>query len=851
MATVNFPLIRHKDFKAWIPSTDIDEIDAPEGVLTEALNVDFRNGYLENSQTAVVVAHPTDIATDISNGYELLSMKGFTHSDKGDATVYILYKYTTVHLVKIWLVGGGETVPKLMNIDEQNSDIEWLEKPTEINYSLVNNQLKINLNCLVKYDDIADKEVIANLTLLYIEETIYPPSILTRATGWYLTPRWLGWQEGCLIADSSNLNDVNENFIDGTIDDARILIKNGATISAGGINLRSVGSTIQLNAVCPRTIVITAATPPAITGYIAVAQELIIVCYDSANNILQENSITVQPDYAPLPLLAPSYNVIINDPRKTASIEIRKAAMADTDIRDCKVYTLRVYLGYYSTHPYNEEYDGEFILIGLTKDGQRGKLSIDGNAKISGANSTATKLKIPVNNVDWRYIQYELYFKYGSIHYLCFYISIDKDEKFPATWSISNGYLIAPMKEIIILRDTLPFKYGLPADTRVDNQRHIYMEVEHKGRIFFIKDDYKVYQSHISANMAIQADAFPYDEEVGFGYFITSHNRINRGIAITPTNYLAIFTDSGFYVYFIQPSSTGSFKTLRLSSGSIGLSSRNSITKALTGDPATDGLFWVDDNGVYFYTGDSQPPKNLILPAHEKYWREEVSPVAKANTVGFYNPLKREYWLKVGSDAIGETVSNDYTIVYELPYDNWKRQKFTNLGLDEFYGVFNNVLYYRSGNQFVKFDISTKSIFVIETPYNTGHIEGQQGYNRMIPEIYDKILQEVYMVFENENNNTTDVYLEPIVDGTNTDIGIFKFNPKLPFEKWLTPLGIRFNRIKFRVYNTEIGKITRIKEFGCSYTLDTKEPLGQQMVDDQPSDSYGYGRSYGRAYGRN
>ena len=729
-----------------------------------------------------------------------------------------------------------------MNVDEQNSDVVWLEKPRDINYNLVNEQLKINLNCLIKYNDIADKEVIANLTLTYLKEIIFSPNILTRLAGWYLTPRWLGWQENYQISDSSNLNNVNEDFSDNVINDTRLGISNGATLSGGYVNLRVVGSTLAFNGVCPRTISFMANTPPHVVSYVPVPQELIIICYDNGNNVLQENSITVQPDF-----LGNYYGVTINDPRATSRIEIKKATMPDADIRDCKIYTLIIYLGYYNTSIYTGEDIDEFVLIGLTKDGQRGKLPINTGTKISGTN-TITKLKLPVNNLDWRYVQYELYFKYDTIYYLCFYISLDKEEKYPVSWAIIDGCLIASMKSIGTLRDTLPFKYGLPADTRVDNQRHIYMEVEHKGRIFFIKDDYKVYQSHISANMAIQADAFPYDEEVGFGYFITAHNRINRGIAITPTNYLAIFTDSGFYVYFIQPSSTGSFKTLRLSSGSIGLSSRNSITKALTGDPATDGLFWVDDNGIYFYTGDSQPPKNLILPTHEKYWREEVSPVAKANTVGFYNPLKREYWLKMGNDGIGETVSNDYMMVYELPYENWKRQRFPNLGLDEFYGVFNNVLYYRSGNQFVKFDMSTKSLFVIETPYNTGHIEGQQGYNKMIPEIYDKILQEIYMVFENENNGTTDIYMETIIDGKS--MGTLTFNPRVPFEKWLTPLGIRFNRVKFKISNSETNHITRIKEFGCSYSLDTKEPLGQQMVDDQSS-TYGYGRAYGRAYGRN
>ena len=186
-------------------------------------------------------------------------------------------------------------------------------------------------------------------------------------------------------------------------------------------------------------------------------------------------------------------------------------------------------------------------------------------------------------------------------------------------------------------------------------------------------------------------------------------------------------------------------------------------------------------------------------------------------------------------------------MAFELPYESWKKYNF-GYRVDESYGTFNNVLYYRSANSFIKFDIDAKGALSVITPYNTGFIAGQQGYQRPIPEIYDKILQEIYIVFASGNDDTQ-VYITYYVDDKGIDT--LTFDAREKFVKFLTPLGIRFNRIKFRVFNAQTNKIVRIKEFGCSYTLDTKEPLGQQIVDDQAiTGSYGYGRSYGRAYGR-
>src|SRR5690606_14188959 len=175
----------------------------------------------------------------------------------------------------------------------------------------------------------------------------------------------------------------------------------------------------------------------------------------------------------------------------------------------------------------------------------------------------------------------------------------------------------------------------------------IWSEVYHKGRVYFVNGDYKVYQSHILPNLAIQADSFPYDEEVGFGFFIVSQDKVNTGLAVSMTEDLIVYAGSQvMYIYYIQPSGNSVYRKLRKMSGAIGLASLNSLTKSLNGDPATEGLFWIDYNGIYFYGGGVSTPDNLILGTHENYWKG-ISNTDKENAVGFFNPVSREYWLSI------------------------------------------------------------------------------------------------------------------------------------------------------------------------------------------------------------
>ena len=294
-------------------------------------------------------------------------------------------------------------------------------------------------------------------------------------------------------------------------------------------------------------------------------------------------------------------------------------------------------------------------------------------------------------------------------------------------------------------------------------------------------------------------------------------------------------------MYYIQPSSTGSFKILRMVSGSIGLASRNTIARSLTGDPATDGLFWIDDNGVYFHSGDNQPPKNLMLGTHEEYWRQ-ISTSDKASAVGFYNSLKREYWLQVG----------DKLLAYELSYNKWKKHSFTFVsGISEFYGIFNNILYYRKDNTLAKFDVfsNNREAVLIETPYNTAFRLGSQVSNILsatAPEVFSKILQELYIVFADAD--AVSLYMQVYVD--NMFLTSYTFSSDNNFDKMLAPLGVRFNKIKFRLFTLATDKKVRVKEFGYSYSEDSKEALATKVVASGLTVA-GYGRAYGRSYGRN
>lgn len=803
----NFPLVRYKATDTWIPETDIDGVDAIESVLSDVTNIDFSNGYVENASGVTETDFPTGVLAKLVLQYRLLSAKTFYHSTQGQQTVYILWKEATSDL----LVYRNDT---LMDMDEGNYGIIYLAKPENITYNLVNDQLKINLNVQATY--ITAEPVILNLTLCYLTERIYTTTI-QRAEGWYLTPRWLGWkhQDGVgitVLGDSSVITEGFENAVspftlltkDGWIrteDSTNAYSGDYALKFSGGLDVFDYGNFIQ----------ITQAGASKYTFYAksvlsVVTAGIVLKVYkpNSSNSawVLSEE-VPLTSNYAQITLNNPPYgrmrivavltNYIPNpfgDPVDTYEVYIDdiKATLED----------------------YNAD-ESPAVVVAKYFDGQRGLVKTDDI--VLGADEVIFKLDN--DHIDWRIDSYEIYFtdEFDT------YVRVADIKVNGQGWADLTGQ-VTKTSTVAISEDTLSFIYNLPATARVDNQRYIYSEITHKGRVYFVNNDYKVYQSHISTNLAIQADAFPYDEETGFGYFIVDHSKLNLALANSPTNDMVIITNQGMYVYFIQPSGSGSFKQLRMGSGNITVCALKSLTSLLNGEPASDGLFWIDYNGIYFYGGGLTAPENLITATHQRYW-ESLSNQDKDEAVGFYNPIRKEYWLYI----------NQEFLIYELSFKKFKKYN-TIAGITEFAGYVGLIPQYTNGSNLLTCLPSDRLAGVVSTHYNT--VEAN-------PEIYHKILQELYLEFGTSDLNAI-IYMTVYAD--DWVVGTYIFNSNNQFEKWLSPVGVRFNRLKIRLI-LPANKHIKIKEFGFSYSSDINEPLAITPINIATS---GYGFNYGFNY---
>jgi len=799
----NFQLVRYKASDTWIPETDVDGVDAIETVLADVANVDFSNGYIENASNVTAIDTPTGVLAKQLTGYSLLSAKTFYHSTQGQQTVYILWKEsaTDAPADPKLIIYRNDT---LMIIDEGGTGITYLAKPEIITYNLVNDQLKINLNIRASY--IMAEPVILNLTLVYLEETKYD-STNERAEGWHICPRWLGWaqKDYAYLYNEYAKGEVIENFEDTTYirgfsaggwsrevdpdDSSNYILRNYDTNRVSPIKITGIRSAGKISFDFKAVSV-----NYNVDAYISVALS------DGEGNYFGQTLITVME----LSAYAESFK----------SIELEPDVMKDI------LYTI-----YINTYGINDARidnikitPAETVVIGVYGDGQRALMFGDALGVYGGTEN----LRFSINeaHIDWRIVRYEVYTQASDISLLIGEVPVD------GTGWTKSGYILS--KDVYFFEEdddeyhkTLNFKYNLPNDARVDNQRYIYSEITHKSRIYFVNNDYKIYQSHISTNLAIQADAFPYDEETGFGYIIVDHSKINLALANSPTNDMVIITNQGLYVYFIQPSGSGTFKQLKMGSGNITISALKSLTSVLNGEPATDGLFWIDDNGIYYYGGGLTPPENLITATHQRYW-EAITSQRKSEAVGFYNPIRKEYWLYI----------NQEFLIFELSYKKFKKYN-TISGATEFMGYVNLIPRYMSDSSILSCAPAERLGALVETHYNS--IEGN-------PEIYHKILQELYLEF---GTSDTDTIITMQVYADDWHVGDYIFNSNERFSKWLSPAGLRFNKVKLRII-IPIESHIRVKEFGFSYTPDVAEPLGIVPVNIAES---GYGFDYGNNYG--
>ena len=786
----NFPLLRYRNFDTWIPEIDIDGTDAPVNILSDVTGFDFKNGYVSNNYTGTAVTLPSNIVTDIADGYDILSSAIFTHSTQGTKFVYILWK-TASSSLRIYLDNA------LLNIDEQNSDVTFVTAPSNINYNLVSDQLKINLNCNATYNDIdGGTSVILNLTLVYLSvKTYVTGAVYQRAAGWYLFPRWLGWS----YTDGANITiDATEaNLVEDFEDVSHQSWWNGA--AAGWADTTSVPIS-------------------GLTSYVYTYVNLDepTISYINLDGIFTLKQLKFKYTMtSTVKSTGQDGNVqLINSDRDeiiaTAALRITSSDVPLEAVLDTNFFTIdningeNFHLRFEIPGGFDIKIDDltlvqftDCVIVAKNEDGQRGLIKENVALKIL-ADTTMVVLKA---EIDWRITEYELYAKKDGIYYKVSSASV------AGVWTNAATTVTFPSLEYPVDAEgqlaTLNANYNLPEDVRVDNEKTIHSEVYYKGRVYFVRNDFRVYQSHISSNLAIQADSFPYDEDVGFGFFIVSYDKMNKALSISPTNDLIIRTVSSTYIYFVQPSGQGTYKELRLADNSIGLAGVNSITRTLSGISSAPVSFWLDYNGIYFHTGGvGSNIENIIIPTHENYYNG-ISNAFKDSAIGFYNPVTREYWMSIAGSIL----------VYELPFRKFKK---LSILADEFIGMYENVLYYRYGNEIFKYDKVTRSTAVLTTHYNTITEE---------PENFYKLFQYFYIIFG--QSDTTDVIITITADDKTVvshTVSTLNLSQKL-----LLPHGYKFNRVKINVALNTANKLIKMKEFGIAYTPDSAEQLGSRV----------------------
>jgi len=885
---MNLAFIEFRDMQGWSPEDDIDGLDTNGQVASEAVNVDFGHGYFRNMKSPITITLPSNVSADIVAGYSLLSAKDFTHTTEGDKTFYVLWNnapqgsllgtvdtgglpasvleiitgdFSSVNpgdgliadgsyciVISIDLVAMQITIDRVLDIlSPQNcydisvinklkfyldndavtlyfgnsTDVEIQSKPEEINYNFVNNQLKINLNC-DGYSPVLGKTVILNLSLQFLEPKVYVASSVEFAGGWYLCPRWLGAVE---LSSPTVTQSIYELLTDGNL-----------MLSDASLGAQSAISYIDL------TWMITLEMLPFNTWYLMYRIEKInhlqsvIIRYPTR----YETGTSVRID-SPIDIkVVVSYGdkVVFEDEIVVYSFELREVVInaSTIDYLEIDSFTVAVYakLGSDSIVAINGfvfNGFGDLCILAYNHDKQRSKLI---NTFILPPKAEHW-FTIKSASIDWRIDDYELYI--GRNNLFIKFASYNADDNL---WVSVGNYVNGIFSKLSVGEavETLNFNYGLGATVDVSTQSHIYMETFYRNRVYFVKDDFKVYFSHISGTGRAQPDSFPYDDDVGYGFLETKGATKNKAIAVDVTDNIVIIQEQGLEVYAIEYGTMNVMRKLRVISGETGIGSRKSLLATLNGTPTTTGLIWSDVNGIYIYAGGIAQPTNLTYPSIKKYYNK-LDVADKENAVGFYNPILNEYWLQIGSSVL----------IFEIPYRQF-RTRSSALTISSYVGDRDNAIRVlgSASNMFSVASNDASDAYIagyLTSHYTSGYQLSGQGRMFSSNLSMDKLMQEVYVMF-GACAVGQKVTLRFYIDGVLLSDVITILAESHTTAVRLAPLAVKFGKAKLKL-TINGTKLVTILSFGFTSDIMSK------MLAGSGADvvGTGYGSGYGTDYGDN
>lgn len=778
-----FPSVSYNNLQGWIPETDIDGIDAKLDFLADVENIDFENGFIR----ATVAPTADTLPFSVPATYTLIASKKFTHSSRGNCQFYVCYKATG--LFKFYLTDGTAGTTGEVIINNAGSNPTLSAGVDNLNFNFVNDQLKINMNVT---GSLMGYSPVMNLTLIYINHSPNYSGAFA-ISGWYLVPRWLGWQ---LNSDSyfgvSNIVGSPDNDLEKVCSDLTLpswitgTTDIGISVSGqwGVVNTSTSGYANFLALRNVKQIKLNLYMTEAGGG-----RAEITIRDNATSEIINEQVFS--PNVA-------TYN-------EDFTVDVNYVGTCVFVVRiygDCTLKQINVD-GFLST---------EYCVIGKYNDGQRALLT-GNSAQIVPDLLNDLYVRILNTNIDYRIYSYELYIKINEVFYLVSEILSTSG------WSVDTGNWMkhaityTKMEDISV---TLTFNYGLGSTVRVDVMGLIYKECSYRGRIYFVRNDYKVYQSVIAANAKMQPDAFPYSSADSYGYFELPLSEQAKAICTSALEELIILTPTKAYIYYIQGGQGISLRRIKAINGNYGIGSVNSLITDLSGTAISEVIAWNDDNGIYIHGGGIDAPVDIALKGGIRNWWRTVAGY-KSSSIGLFHPVRNELWFTYGISA-----ANDSLLIYEIDYGRFRKHNFGHT-ISYNIGSLSNKLYYMdsSGNpKYYDYAGTTKLTFKLKTHYNTG-VAWSQGRPAQLSEGDYKILQELFIGCNVTDSTSGETKIEMAIDFdgvTYTTIKPTMYVNKY-FDKVLSPLGIEFRKIAIRLTSLSTNLTdAHIREFGYSFS---------------------------------
>ncbi len=804
---------RIRDIKGWIPPEDIDGLDVFRSqYCREAENVDFESGFIRNVRKPVVVSYPLAVTGIINTDWKVINLKFFRHSKQGMISFYIIQQISTGELkfiltdnltpdgIELQVFDGKITVPT--------------DTPVEINYMIVDDQLKINLNTVFAYVNTDATDVYMNLTLLYMEEQDSRGVFPGRSELWYLTPRWLGWS---FFDDRVNFQDTSPSDIIIDVNTYTTYTHSGVTTSPPNLilapgafiriaNLRAVGGV-------------------KIDQSSGGAGDLIVIkIYDNDGSYIETS---FEPNAA-----------ILGDFEVNWQYLFPVGAIAEVSAHldnSGNVLFVSATWGALSA---------ETVLLGRTGDKQVMPIRsyLLGDFPVLDFQI----LEMPAEDWDYRLdmLDLELYVDNGTgilLKYTVIPLSITAGTG--SNWDVELRVVSSDDHPLRTAPTTLNFTYGLGAQIKPFHEEDdfilstvilnrgdlIYSEVTYKGREYYVRDDNRLYMSHIAGNGLLQPDSFPFDADLEFGFNRSDYEfDILKSLVITPLDEILVNADQDNIVYTIQQGQTLIYRRIKTVNGSIGLSSRQSLLRSDKGLSISKGLFWVNPQGIYAYSGGTKEPDRLTEIKLRHYWQSQID---DTSVITMFDPYKNEILF----------TNNKNIIVFDLTTAEWKTYKF-DTNVKQFVGLKDSIPHFLGvDNILYKIDQSSNTFFEgkFVTHDTTNYSVNEQGKPSPLSELDDKIFQELYSSVTNKLGASVIVNIyadDNLIEGS---IGL---STTVNFQNTLSWLLIRYKRVRLEVFMTP-GNI-ELREIGYTFTVPMQAPASAVHTKEG-----GFGFDFGKVYG--